>query len=303
MIEVHLLRYALAAADTGSFSRAADQFRVKQSTLSKSVQFLEHRLGLSIFSRSTRGVIPTDPGKIFLGRARQIIEDIDALGRDSTAFARGHVGTLRIAFSTTLAAGDLSAAIKGYAARYPDIEIRATEGTRTALLHALSAGRVDLAVLPGQSDARDIRSQCFWSEPLSIAIAPDNPLAAREKLYWTDLRDCSFLVSQTDPGPDIAMMIRTRLAGPGHSPNIIVQDVSPESLMSFVRGNRVAVTSGNRQILSAGAETPSLREPLDAFGATRLDQGVHWLASNDSPALRNFLDLLAQRYGRPLVER
>jgi DNA-binding transcriptional LysR family regulator len=55
MIEIHLLRYALAAADTGSFRQAADQFRIKQSALSRPILYLEQRLGLSIFARSTRG--------------------------------------------------------------------------------------------------------------------------------------------------------------------------------------------------------------------------------------------------------
>ena len=50
MIEIHLLRYALAAADTGSFRQAADQFRIKQSTLSRHILYLEQRLALSIFA-------------------------------------------------------------------------------------------------------------------------------------------------------------------------------------------------------------------------------------------------------------
>ena len=57
MIEVHLLRYALAAADTGSFSKAADRFGVKQSTLSKQVHYLEDRIGLALFRRSTTVLI------------------------------------------------------------------------------------------------------------------------------------------------------------------------------------------------------------------------------------------------------
>jgi hypothetical protein len=47
-------------------------------------------------------------------------------------------------------------------------------------------------------------------------------------------------------------------------------------------------------------EAPIIREIHDAFGPTRLDQGVHWRADNKSPALRQFLDLLARRYGRAL---
>jgi len=54
MIEIHLLRYATAAAD---------QFNMKPSRLSKRIHYLELRLGLPIFRRSTRGVVPTKPGE------------------------------------------------------------------------------------------------------------------------------------------------------------------------------------------------------------------------------------------------
>ena len=89
MIDVHLLRYALAAAETGSFSRAADRFRVKQSTLSKRVRHLELRLGLNLFDRSTQGVAPTAVGLRFLARARSILLDLEALSEESRAMAMG----------------------------------------------------------------------------------------------------------------------------------------------------------------------------------------------------------------------
>jgi DNA-binding transcriptional LysR family regulator len=85
MIEIHLLRQALAAADTGSLRQAADRFRIKQSTLSKHFLYLEQRLGLSSFARSTRGVVPTEPSTAFLDRVRCIVDDVDVLDHDTSA--------------------------------------------------------------------------------------------------------------------------------------------------------------------------------------------------------------------------
>ena len=161
MIEVQLLRYALAAADTGSFSRAADHFRVKQSTLSKSILYLEQLLGISIFTRSTRGVSTTRPGDMFLGRARAIVEEIEALGRDSSSYAKGHCGTLRIGLLSSQMAGELCTALRAFAGDYPDAEVEATEGTRDELQHALMSDRIDLAILPGELPGCDCRVASF----------------------------------------------------------------------------------------------------------------------------------------------
>ena len=78
-IEVRQLRYAVMAADTQSFSRAAAVLNVKQSTLSRRVLQLEDRLGVKLFERTTRGAEPTDNGRVFIEQARRIVTDIDNL--------------------------------------------------------------------------------------------------------------------------------------------------------------------------------------------------------------------------------
>jgi len=294
MIDIHLLRYALAAADTGSFRQAANQFRIKQSTLSKHILYLEQRLGLAIFARSPRGVEPTEPGTVFLDRARMIIEDVEALHRDTTAIAKRD--TLRIGLGYPLASSELSPTLRSYARAHTGRQIEATEQPRTKLLRGLSAGRIDVAVFPGASPAPEIRSFSFWCEQVSIALATDHPLAAQDRIYWTDLRASTFLVTAADPGRDIARMIRSRLSAPGHEPRIETQAVGPESLFPLVSGNRVAVTFGSRQP-SSPCHATVFRVPYDAFGPTRLEQSVHWRVGNRSPALTAFLDHLAERFG------
>lgn len=299
MIEVHLLRYALAAADSGSFSRAADQFGIKQSTLSKRVQYLELRLGLPLFRRSTHGVVPTDPGERFLSKARRIIQDIDALGQESRALAKGEAGTLRLGFHGSLGAGDLSAVLRAYRDAWPAVEIHAQEGGSAMLLDALERDRLDLAILTGRSSRSALRSACFWSDPLFIGLPKGHALADVETLYWTDLRGASFVVTAADPGPDITAIITARLSGPGHRPAITAQHVSRDNLASFAAADRVTVSAGVGPI-TVGVDMPIIREVHDAFGATMLEQGVHWRADNDNPALKRFLELLAHRYGRPI---
>ena len=297
MIDVHLLRYALAAAETGSFSRAAGQFSVKQSTLSKRIRILELRLGLSLFDRSTQGVALTAVGHRFLDRARAILADLEALSTESEALAKGNVGTLRIGFQSSLAAGDLRAILEAYRAASPEVELEPAEGARTTLLTQVDRDRLDVAIVAGDAGEPGHRSLCLWSEALTVAMARGHALEERAQLYWTDLRDASFLVTTADPGPLIAAMIRARMSGPSFTPSVSKQNVSRDNLLSFASGNCIAVTAG---AVPAADPAIVLRSVHDAFGPTRIDQILHWRDDNPNPALGRFLALVAQRYGRSL---
>lgn len=295
MIEVHLLRYALAAADSGSFSRAAEQFRVKQSTLSKRVRYLELRLGIPLFTRSTQGVAPTPSGIQFLARARSIVGDLDTLSAESLALARGERGRLRIGFHGTLAAGDLRATLEDFRREAPDVELEAIEAGRDQLLDGLDRDRVDVAVVAGEAAGARRQSLCLWSEPLVVGVKLGHPLLESDRLYWTDLREMTFLVTSADPGDLIAAMIAARLSGPGHAPRIIAQAVSRDNLHSLVSHDQISVTAGTGLTLDSGV---AFREVHDAFGPTRLSQSLHWREQNENPALARFLTLTARRYGR-----
>lgn len=295
MIEVHLLRYALAAVDSGSFSRAAEQFGVKQSTLSKRIRYLELRLGVPLFTRSTQGVRPTPSGIQFLARARSIVGDLDALSAESLSLARGERGRLRIGFHGTLASGDLRATLDDFRREAPDIELEAIEAGRDQLLEGIDRECIDVAVIAGEPTIGIRQSLCLWSEPLALGIKVGHSLLERDRLYWTDLREMTFLVTRADPGDLIAAMIAARLAGPGHSPRIVAQAVSRENLSSLVTERQISVTPGAASPVDGGVV---LREVHDAFGPTRLSQSLHWRDDSENPALARFLALTARRYGR-----
>ena len=141
-----------------------------------------------------------------------------------------------------------------------------------------------------------IVSLSFWSEQVMIGLASGDPLCARDPLYWSDLRGMTFVITKGDPGPFLNDLIASRLSGPGFGPSIRIQDVRRENLFSFVGHGCVVVTTG----IAREDEGLVLRPVHDAFGATHLQQAIHWRQNNKSAALRRFLEMLAHRYGRPL---
>lgn len=294
MIEVHLLRYALAAAETGSFSRAADQFRVKQSTLSKRIRHLEIRLGLSLFNRSTQGVIPTAGGVRFLERASVILGDLDRLSADTREMACGRQGRLRIGFQGPFS-GRLRAIVADYREAFPAVEIEAVEAEREDLLARLDRDRLDLAVMAGEPAETTRQSLYLWSEPLLVGVREGHRLLERERLYWTDLIGTTLLVTRAGPGELIAAIIASRLTGPDRLPTLVRQSVGRDSLVALATGDSIAVIAGEMNPAPSGI---AFRTVHDAFGPTRIDHNLFWIASNTNPALKTFLSIISGLFSR-----
>ena len=77
MLNIYHLRYALEIEKTGSIKNAAENLFMAQPNLSRSIKELENSLGIVIFERTSKGVIPTADGEKFLIRARNILKQVD----------------------------------------------------------------------------------------------------------------------------------------------------------------------------------------------------------------------------------
>jgi len=118
------------AGETGSFSRVARELGVSQPSISRMVADLEARLGVKLLLRTTRHVKPTDAGRVFLERARQILGDLD----DAENAARGADslrGTLRVALSGSFGTREVVPRLPDFVARYPKLGIELLMSDRT----------------------------------------------------------------------------------------------------------------------------------------------------------------------------
>lgn len=136
-VDLQHLRYAVAAADHGSFRRATEVLLLRQSTLSRCIRQMEERIQMIVFERSSGGVRATEAGRDFLRMARSILEQMDTLVMDAYSAGRGEAGRLEIGFYTSLSAGNLRATLVDYAQRFPQIDLGMVESSRTRLVTAL----------------------------------------------------------------------------------------------------------------------------------------------------------------------
>ena len=297
-VDLQQLRFAIAAADYGSLRQAAAVFSIPHSILSRSIRQFEHRIGTTVFERSGRGVQPTPAGRRILRMARLILEQIDVLVATAKSNGRGEAGRLSIGFCTSISAGNLRATLTEFKNRHPRIELATIERSRTRLATSLRNGTADVLIVTGDVPLPDNNIRPLWSERVLLSLPEDHALAAREVVYWTDLRNETVLLSQHDPGRELEDLVISRLVSPAERPKIEHHDVSRgiiKSLISMRLGIGLVLES------DIGASFAGLvyRELRDGTGPTRVGFSAHWREDNDNPALVNFLKLLAERYPSP----
>jgi DNA-binding transcriptional LysR family regulator len=299
-IALQHLRYAISASEHGSFRRAAEALRLRQSTLSRCIRQLELSIGLTVFERSSGGVRATTAGRKFLRMARSILEQMEALVSTAHGTGRGEVGRLAIGFYTSLSAENLRATLLDYAQRFPQIELGMIEASRTHLATALRNGALDIAIVTGELPLLDNNVLPLWSERVVVTLPQDHALVAKDTVYITDLRGETALLSQHDPGPDLQELLMARLTSPEDRPRIVRHDVSGANIKSLV-GAGVGVSLMIESCVGASFSGLIYRELRDGTGPCRIGYSAHWREDNDNPALLGFLKLLSERYPLPPV--
>jgi DNA-binding transcriptional LysR family regulator len=297
-IDLQHLRLAVVACDYGSFRRAAEVLSIKHTVLSRSIGQLEHLVGTSLFERSSGGIKPTLAGRAVLRIARLILEQVDTLVDTGISNGRGESGHLTMGFCTSISTGNLRATLGDFKKQLPQIELATVERSRLRLMTALRSGTVDVVVIPGRLVSKDTRALPLWSERILISVPQDHGLAAREVVYWTDLRNETVLVSQYDPGRELEDLLISKLILPEDRPRIQRHDVSRgiiKSLISMGMGVSLVMES------DIGACFAGLvyRELHDGTGPSRMGFYAHWREDNENPTLKRFLNLLAERYPLP----
>ncbi|SNS98110.1 LysR family transcriptional regulator [Sphingopyxis indica] len=292
---IRQLRYAIAAADHGSFYRAARALDIEQSTLSRAVLKLERSIGTELFVRTRAGVTVTTIGRRFLRNARTMVANADRMLAATRAAGKGRAGGLTLGFNSSVSAGNLRATLVAARQENPDVEIDGIETGRSALFAGLDSGEIDIAILMGEVHRDDFRHASFWSEHVFVAMSNCHALSERDVVNWVDLRDQRFALPTADPGPEIRDMLIGRLWQSGARPDIELHPVNRETILSFL---------GETGMLSVACEgATGALYPNVVYRPVHGEQGPalvaysgYWRDDNANPALKRFLAFVRKRY-------
>ena len=98
--ELRQMRYVVAVAEARSFTGAAARMHIAQQALSEQVRAVEDQIGVELFTRTSRGVVVTAPGAVFVQEARRVLNAADRAARTHAA-SRGEAGMVRLVYTLT----------------------------------------------------------------------------------------------------------------------------------------------------------------------------------------------------------
>lgn len=296
-LDLRYLKYALVVAEHGSFRRAADVLNISQSTITRRIQLLERRLGVSLFERNHMGARPTSAGARFMRDAAVGAEHMRMAINGLAVAQRGELGELRIGLMASLADGFLSDLLGTFRRTCPQVEVQIEEGTSQGHAAGVSNGRLDVAFVTGVRTQQGCETERLWNEDIFVALPNSHPLAKLAAVAWEDLRKEPFLVTAEAAGPDIEDFLVRRLSTDGFRPRISVQRVGRENLLNMVaKGFGLTLTTNS----TLGAVYPGVVFLPCVDPHETVSSSVIWSAANQNPALKRLLDLsfsTARRWG------
>ena len=188
-VEMHQIRYFLAAARTLNFTRAAEECVVSQPSLTRAIQTLEWELGGELFQRERGLSHLTELGVKMLPLVRQCYESAAAAKSLASALKSGALAPLKLALSSSINIALLLPQLNELSRTFSGIELRLFRENATELAGRLKTGGADLGVAgPLAGDWERFDKWTLFSEPFALAVSESHRFANRELVRIEELR-------------------------------------------------------------------------------------------------------------------
>jgi len=291
-LELRHIRYFLALAAEGNFTRAAANLGIGQPPLSQQIKDLENEVGAQLFHRVPHGAELTVAGEAFLAEAKTAVDAAEKAKLAAQRANRGEIGRLSLGFTASSAFNSIvTATIREFRDHWPGVLLSLTEMNTNALMERLIRGEIDAAFIrPGLEDTRDVRLKRFADEPMMIALPARHPLAARDQVPIAALAGEPFILFPRMVGLSLYDDIVAACREAGFE--LVVTQEAPQipSIVNLVAANLGVsiVPASIAQIkLDGVAYRPIAGPPIVA----RL--GLASLKAQRSPIVANLMSLIA----------
>ncbi|MFI7637349.1 LysR family transcriptional regulator [Nonomuraea sp. NPDC049400] len=227
-MDLNTLRQFVVVARLEHLSRAAEELRVAQPSLSRTIARLESELGTPLFDRSGRLRL-NDAGKLFLGYVERSLGELDA-GRRAVAEAISEgAGTVRLASETFLT---LTGPLAAYKRAHPDIEVELRWMAAEDMARHLRAQEVDLCVASQPISAEGLTAVQLLDDAVGVATPLGHPLAGRTSVSIDELAGQPFVSARK--GHWQRRLLDRLFAARGLTPKIVCEVDEPSAIADLI---------------------------------------------------------------------
>jgi len=301
LIELRHLRYFLTVAEELHFTRAARRLGIGQPPLSQQIQQMERELGAPLFLRNARGVALTEVGEALLNDARAILAHVQRATDHARRIARGEAGRLRLGMINSAPFHPLvPRVIREFGTRYPEVALSIDESSTPRLARAVRAESLDVAFLrPLIGDDSALTVEALFSEEILVALPLRHALTEFPALRLEQLADVPFVLFPRVVGSGLYEDIVSACAKAGFSPKVTQEASQVTSIVNLVAaGLGVSLVPASMQCMNSEQVTYRRIDGL----APRARMSLTWRREDESPTLRNFIDLAHQLVAQQVEE-
>ncbi len=181
------LHYLVAVADLRSFVQAAERCCISQPTLSMQIKKLEESLGIQIFERTNKKVLPTEVGEQIIASARRILQETYVIKELAETAKDALSGNLRLGAFPSLSPYLFPQLVALIKQELPRIRLILVEEKTDDLIQQLSSGTLDAALLALPIKEDFLESIALFDDEFLLAVQSDHLLAAKSIIKQSDL--------------------------------------------------------------------------------------------------------------------
>ena len=273
-MDLRRVRSLLAVQDWGSVSEAARRLHMTQPALSRQIKDFEAELGVKLFERVGRGMVPTGEGEELLQHGRSLLGQVEALEEHARALAHGEAGVLRVGATPQTIESMLAPFVGSYQEAHRNVRVRLVEGGGAEQLDFLDRGLVHVAITAATGDPALFTTRPLGQVNLLVVHGPRMRLGKSKArcIELTALKEQPLLLLARGFASRELFEAACRLADLRHDP--YMESTAPHTLLAMAEvGLGAAVLPSNVRL--RGWHLRSLRlmhegEPL------RLPFGITW---------------------------
>ncbi|NLJ77088.1 MAG: LysR family transcriptional regulator [Peptococcaceae bacterium] len=254
-MEMHQLEYVLAVAKFHNFTRAAEEIKISQSSLSQQISKLENELGTNLFVRTTRSVHLTPAGAEFIKHAQRIMSEVKEARRSIQDYVSMVKGELAFGTIPVIGSYNVPNLLKSFQDNYPGIKMRIVEEQCEDLLSMLQSAKIDVAMTQMSKNDNNLKFYPLLSDRMVLVTSSRHPLANKETININELRNEKLIMTPRTSGHHHDFCRACEIAG--FTPNIVIKCSIVKTMLSFVR-EEIGITVLSSKV-AAAEKDPSMR--------------------------------------------